>query len=215
MPVIGYLHSASPEPYSPMIAAFRQGLAEAGYVDGRDVTIDYRCAEGQFNRLPALAAELVARRPAILVAGGGDVSAVAAKSATTTVPIVFTIGADPVGSGLVSNLSRPSGNLTGVTFFTITLGPKRLELLRELLPKAGKSMARARDKRYGCLRRRSCENSAGRGLFRSLVRIDHIARLVLGRHKHDLGRDVLELAEIVTLDMLELELQHARLRPLA
>ena len=106
MPVIGYLHSASPEPYSPMIAAFRQGLAEAGYVDGQNVTIDYRWAEGQFNRLPALAAELVARQPAILVAGGGSVSAVVAKAATTTVPIVFTIGADPVGSGLVSNLSR-------------------------------------------------------------------------------------------------------------
>jgi len=105
-PVIGYLHSASPEPYLPMIAAFRQGLAEAGYVDGQNVTIDYRWAEGQFNRLPALAAELVARQPAILVAGGGSVSAVVAKAATTTVPIVFTIGADPVGSGLVSNLSR-------------------------------------------------------------------------------------------------------------
>ncbi len=137
-PVIGYLHSASPEPYSPMMAAFRHGLTEAGYVDGQNVTIDYRWAEGQFNRLPALAAELVAGRPAVLVAGGGDVSAVAAKAATTTVPIVFTIGGDPVGYGLVSNLSRPSGNLTGVTFFTITLGPKRLELLRELLPKAGK-----------------------------------------------------------------------------
>src|SRR5262249_13362997 len=116
MPVIGYLHSASPEPYSPMVAAFRQGLAEAGYVDGQNVTIDYRWAESQFNRLPALAAELVARRPAILVAAGGDVSAVAAKAATTTVPIVFTIGGDPVAYGLVSNLSRPSGNLTGVTF---------------------------------------------------------------------------------------------------
>jgi putative tryptophan/tyrosine transport system substrate-binding protein len=138
VPVIGYLHSASPEPYSSMMAAFRHGLAEAGYVDGQNVTIDYRWAEGQFDRLPALAAELVAHRSAVLVAGGGDVSAVAAKAATTTVPIVFTIGADPVGSGLVSNLSRPSGNLTGVTFFTITLGPKRLELLRELLPKAGK-----------------------------------------------------------------------------
>ena len=138
VPVIGYLHSASPEPYSSMMAAFRHGLAEAGYVDGQNVTIDYRWAEGQFDRLPALAAELVAHRPAVLVAGGGDVSAVAAKAATTTVPIVFTIGADPVGSGLVSNLSRPSGNLTGVTFFTITLGPKRLEMLRELQPKAGK-----------------------------------------------------------------------------
>jgi putative tryptophan/tyrosine transport system substrate-binding protein len=138
MPVIGYLHSASPEPYSAMMAAFRNGLAEAGYVDGQNVTIDYRWAEGQFNRLPALAAELMARRPAVLIAGGGDVSAVAAKAATTTVPIVFTIGGDPVAYGLVSNLSRPSGNLTGVTFFTIALGPKRLELLRELLPKAGK-----------------------------------------------------------------------------
>jgi putative ABC transport system substrate-binding protein len=121
-----------------MIAAFRHGLAEAGYVDGQNVTINYRWAEGQFNRLPALAAELVAGRPAILIASGGYVSAVAAKAATTTVPIVFTVGADPVRSGLVSNLGRPSGNLTGVTFFTITLGPKRLELLHELLPKAVK-----------------------------------------------------------------------------
>ena len=138
MPVIGYLHSASPEPYSSMMAAFRHGLAEAGYVDGQNVMIDYRWAEGQFDHLPALAAELVAHRPAVLVAGGGDVSAVAAKAATTTVPIVFTIGADPVKSGLVASLNRPSGNLTGVTFFTITLGPKRLEMLRELQPKAGK-----------------------------------------------------------------------------
>jgi putative ABC transport system substrate-binding protein len=120
-----------------MMAAFRHGLAEAGYVDGQNVTIDYRWAEGQFNRLPTLAAELLARRPAVLVAAGGDVSAAAAKSATTTVPIVFTIGGDPIGYGLVSNLSRPSGNLTGVTFFTVTLGPKRLELLRGLLPKPG------------------------------------------------------------------------------
>src|SRR5256884_1710662 len=110
MPVIGYLHSASPEPYSSMIAAFRHGLAEAGYVDGQNVTIDYRWAEGQFDHLPALAAELVAHRPAVLVAAGGDVSAVAAKAATTTVPIVFTIGADPVKSGLVASLNRPSSN---------------------------------------------------------------------------------------------------------
>ena len=138
MPVIGYLHSASPEPYAAMIAAFRNGLAEVGYFDGQNVTIDHRWAEGQFNRLPALAAELVARRPAILVTAGGDVSAAAAKAATTTVPIVFTIGGDPIGYRLVSNLGRPDGNMTGVTFFTITLGPKRLELLRELVPKANK-----------------------------------------------------------------------------
>jgi putative tryptophan/tyrosine transport system substrate-binding protein len=138
VPVVGYLHSASPEPYAAMIAAFRSGLAEVGYFDGQNVTIDYRWAEGQFNRLPALAAELVARRPAILVTAGGDVSAAAAKAATTTLPIVFTIGGDPVGYRLVSSLSRPDGNMTGVTFFTIALGPKRLELLRELGPKASK-----------------------------------------------------------------------------
>ena len=138
MPIVAYLHSASPEPYAAMVAAFQNGLAEAGYVDGQNVKIDYRWAEGQFNRLPLLAAELVARRPAILVAAGGNVSAAAAKVATTTVPIVFTIGADPVKSGLVASLNRPSGNLTGVTFFTIALGPKRLEMLRELQPKAGK-----------------------------------------------------------------------------
>jgi putative ABC transport system substrate-binding protein len=138
IPVIGYLHSASPEPYAAMMVAFRQGLAEAGYLDGSNVAIDYRWAEGQFNRLPMLAAELVASRPAVLVAGGGDVSAAAAKAATTSTPTVFTIGGDPVGYGLVTNLARPSGNMTGVTFFTIALGPKRLELLRELLPKAAR-----------------------------------------------------------------------------
>jgi putative ABC transport system substrate-binding protein len=138
LPVVAYLHSASPEPYTAMVAAFRNGLAEAGYVDGRNVAIEYRWAEGQFNRLPALAEELVARRPAILVAAGGDVSAAAAKLSTTSIPIVFTIGGDPVRYRLVGNLARPEGNVTGVTFFTIALGPKRLELLRELLPKAGR-----------------------------------------------------------------------------
>ena len=139
LPVVGLITTGSPpSTASRDLLAFAAGLKENGYVDGQNVTIDYRWAEGQFDHLPALAAELVAHRPAVLVAGGGDVSAVAAKAATTTVPIVFTIGADPVGSGLVSNLSRPSGNLTGVTFFTIALGPKRLEMLRELQPKAGK-----------------------------------------------------------------------------
>jgi len=138
MPVIGYLHSASPEPYAPMMAAFRQGLAEAGYVEGQNVAIEYRWAEGRFNRLPWLAAELVTRQASVIVAGGGDVSAAAAKASTTAIPIVFTIGGDPLGYGLVDNLGRPSGNLTGVTFFTITLGPKRLELLRELVPNAAK-----------------------------------------------------------------------------
>jgi putative tryptophan/tyrosine transport system substrate-binding protein len=138
MPVIGYLHSASPEPYAPMMAAFRQGLAEAGYVEGQNVAIEYRWAEGRFNRLPSLAAELVTRQASVIVAGGGDVSVVAAKASTTSIPIVFTIGGDPLGYRLVDNLGRPSGNVTGVTFFTITLGPKRLELLRELVPNGAK-----------------------------------------------------------------------------
>jgi len=138
MPVIGYLHSASPEPYAPMMTAFRQGLAEAGFVEGHNIAIQYRWAEGRFSRLPSLAAELVARRVAVLVAGGGDVSASAAKASTTNIPIVFTIGGDPVGYDLVNALGRPTGNVTGVTFFTITLGPKRLELLRELVPGATK-----------------------------------------------------------------------------
>jgi putative tryptophan/tyrosine transport system substrate-binding protein len=138
MPVIGYLHSASPEPYAPMMAAFRQGLAEAGYVEGQNVAIEYRWAEGRFNRLPSLAAELVTRQASLIVAGGGDASVVAAKASTTSIPIVFTIGGDPLGYRLVDNLGRPSGNVTGVTFFTITLGPKRLELLRELVPNGAK-----------------------------------------------------------------------------
>jgi putative ABC transport system substrate-binding protein len=136
MPVIGYLHSASPEPYAPMMAAFRQGLAQAGYVEGQNVAIQYRWAEGRFDRLPTLAAEIMQRRVAVLVAGGGDVSAKAAQGATTSVPIVFTIGGDPTAYGLVGSLGRPEANVTGVTFFTIMLGPKRLELLRELVPKA-------------------------------------------------------------------------------
>jgi putative tryptophan/tyrosine transport system substrate-binding protein len=136
MPVVGYLHSASPEPYAPMLAAFRQGLAEAGYVEGQNVTIQYRWAEGRFELLPALAAELMQGRVDVLVADGGDVSAKAAQGATTSVPTVFTIGGDPTAYGLVRSLGRPEANVTGVTFFTIMLGPKRLELLRELVPKA-------------------------------------------------------------------------------
>jgi putative tryptophan/tyrosine transport system substrate-binding protein len=134
IPVIGYLHSASPEPYTAMIAAFKQGLSEGDLIDGQSVRIEYRWAEGKFDRLPALAAELVERKVDVLVAGGGDVSAQAAQQQTKTIPIAFTIGGDPVKYGLVKSLNRPGGNVTGVTFFTITLGPKRLELLRELVP---------------------------------------------------------------------------------
>jgi putative tryptophan/tyrosine transport system substrate-binding protein len=134
MPVVGFLSSTSPDLYEHRLRPFGQGLKEAGYVEGQNVEIDYRWAEGQHDRLPALAAQLVQRRVAVIVAAGGTPSAMAAKAATATIPIVFGVAVDPVEVGLVASLSRPGGNVTGVTNLNVEVGPKRLELLRELLP---------------------------------------------------------------------------------
>jgi putative ABC transport system substrate-binding protein len=135
-PVVGFMSSRSAGDSSRVVAAFRQGLAETSPVEGRNVVIEFRWAQGQFDRLPALAAELVGRRVAVIAAVGGQQSARAAKAATGSIPIVFGIGEDPVDEGLVTSLSRPDGNITGATFFTSLLGAKRLGLLRDLVPGA-------------------------------------------------------------------------------
>jgi putative ABC transport system substrate-binding protein len=136
MPVIGYLSGTSPGAFAPFAAGFRQGLSETGYVEGQNVAIEYRWAEGQYDRLPKLAAELVSRKVDVIATISMPL-ALAAKNATSTIPIVFIIGTDPVELGLVSSLARPDGNLTGITVMATELMPKRLELLSELVPQAG------------------------------------------------------------------------------
>jgi putative tryptophan/tyrosine transport system substrate-binding protein len=135
-PVIGFLGTASASGYDAFLASFREGLKAAGFVEGRDATIEYRWAEGHIDRLPALAADLVSRRVAVIVASGGDAPGIAAKQATDQIPIIFMSGGEPVKAGLVESLNRPGGNITGVNFIVSELIPKRLELLHELTPKA-------------------------------------------------------------------------------
>jgi putative ABC transport system substrate-binding protein len=138
LPVVGFLNYQSPEMIGDLLRAFRQGLKDTGYVEGENVTIAYRFAENQYDRLPELAADLVRLRVAVIATTGGPLTAFAAKAATTTIPIVFAINEDPVRLGLVASLARPGGNLTGINFFSAELVAKRLELLHELVPGAAR-----------------------------------------------------------------------------
>jgi putative ABC transport system substrate-binding protein len=137
MPVVGYLSSASPATYPPAyVAAFRQGLSETGYVEGKNVFIEYRWAEDHYDRLPALAGDLAARQANVIATTGGIVSALAAKGVTSTIPIVFAMGDDPVSAGVVASFARPGGNITGISFFAVELGAKLFELATELTASA-------------------------------------------------------------------------------
>jgi len=134
LPVIGFLNSASPQPFANYVSGFRVGLKQTSYIDGQNVTIEFRWAEGHYDRLPEMAADLVRRKVAVLVSTGGPPSVMAAKAATATIPIVFTIGTDPIRLGVVTSLSRPGGNITGVNLFATQMESKRLGLLRALIP---------------------------------------------------------------------------------
>jgi putative ABC transport system substrate-binding protein len=136
MPVVGFLSIASPAPFAHLVAGLRRGLQDAGFVEGRNVAVEYRWAEGRYDRLPELASDLVHRQVAVIVTSGGDNPSLAAKAATTTIPIVFIVGSDPVKVGLVASLARPGGNATGVNIFTSELAEKRFGLLNDAIPAA-------------------------------------------------------------------------------
>src|SRR6266853_3698810 len=171
-PVIGFLNSASPEPYAPQVNAFRQSLKEDGYVEVQNFALEYRWAENQISRLPTLAAELANRQVSVIVAGSSPVAALAAKSATTTIPIVFMNAADPVAIGLVASFNRPGGNVTGATLLSAELVAKRLGILRDLLPSVKKIAMLVNPTRPGVDIQKAQVQEAARALRLSLHILD-------------------------------------------
>jgi putative ABC transport system substrate-binding protein len=168
LPVIGFLSGRTPEESADDGAAFRQGLNEMGYIVGRNVAIEYRWAEGQYDRLPALAADLIAHKVTVLSVFGPP-TALAAKAATVTIPIVFSVGVDPVDIGLVASLNRPGGNLTGVTLLTASLGAKRVGLLRELIPKADLMAVLVNTTSEGMTQAKDVQDAARKAGLRAIV----------------------------------------------
>jgi putative ABC transport system substrate-binding protein len=168
LPVIGFLSGRTPEESADDAAAFRQGLNEMGYIVGRNVAIEYRWAEGQYDRLPALAADLIAHKVTVLSVFGPP-TALAAKAATVTIPIVFSVGVDPVDIGLVASLNRPGGNLTGVTLLTASLGAKRVGLLRELIPKADLMAVLVNTTSEGMTQAKDVQDAARKAGLRAIV----------------------------------------------
>jgi putative ABC transport system substrate-binding protein len=192
MPVIGFLSARSPAEAGADLAAFRQGLGQAGYFEGKNIIIEYRWAEGQYDRLPALASELVARQVAVIAAVGGEPSGLAAKAATATIPIVCTLGGDAVEAGLVGQLNRPGGNITGVTIIGAEMGPKRVELAHQLVPNGRALAALVNSKFPLALAEARQMQAAARSFGLQLVVLDgtteseiDVAFADLGRHKVD------------------------------
>jgi putative ABC transport system substrate-binding protein len=172
MPVVGFLSSLSEKDARRITAAFHRGLNEAGYAEGRNVAIEYRWAEGQFSQLPAMAIDLVGRKVAVIAAISGTPAGSAAKAATTTIPIVFAMGSDPVEAGLVGSINRPGGNVTGATFYTVLVGAKRLALLRELVPKATRIAVLTNPKNPVSVVQRSDVEAAGRTMGLEVRNLD-------------------------------------------
>jgi putative ABC transport system substrate-binding protein len=176
-PVVGFLGNSSAEEYAYLLAAWREGLVESGFVEARNLIVEYRWANDRSDRLPSLVADLVKRRVAVIMTSGGTPSALAAKAATSTIPIVFAFGSDPVKAGLVPSINKPGGNVTGVSFITTALGAKRLELLRELLPRAGSIgiLVNPKNRQAGSILEELYEGSRKLGLTSHFVPVDSAA----------------------------------------